>query len=278
VIFTLIICAREQSRLELATKTILNLERLLNECNFPFEVILFDNDSTITSYQRLVPKDWRVYVSETNLGYWGALYWILQKIPLETQSNLIYIIESDIEHVTLKPLNELVVFLRNYQEVKSVRTQNFNVKLKWLYDKEKRWLPFHNVESEISLKNAISAEKAKFVKVPEFSGIFISNLHSKLPGMHRIDSLKSCFEYLEGLGQFTEKDFFQGMYKIAPKIAVLSPGIFRTLSTRRNKSFIAGASYLELGSPFSELYIPSRQGLLDRKIIAETSVKRKIND
>jgi hypothetical protein len=256
----------------------LNLKKLLNECKFPYEVVLFDNNSTLISYQKVVPKDWRVYVSETNLGYWGALYWILRNVPLEIQSNLIYIVESDIEHNSLEPLNEVVLFLRKYKEIKSVRTQNFRVNFKWIYDKNKKWLPFHSVASEVNLKNVISEEKAKFQKVTDFNRIYFSNLHSKLPGMHRIDTLQTCFEHLESLGKFTELDYFRSMYEITPKIAILSPGIFRTLSTRRNKKFIAGASFLEERSTFSELYIPSRNGSIDRKAIAETTVKRQLND
>jgi hypothetical protein len=277
VFFTLVICAKEKSRSQLAIDTILNLNKLLGECEFPYTVMLFDNHSTITQYKEFVPKNWITYNSRENLGYWGALYWILNRTLDDRDDSFIYIVESDIEHKTLKPLNEVVLFLKEYKKINSVRTQNFRLKYKWFYDKDKKWLPFHITESEINLRNAITKEKAYFMKNPEFSQIYISNLHAKLPAMHRISSLRNCFNHLEEKREFSEMDFFKFMNELSPQIGVLSPGIFKTLSTRRNSETVAGSSYLTHNPLFSELYIPSRTGTLNRKKISETIVEKSDN-
>src|SRR5690606_36032204 len=100
----------------------------------------------------------RIIESPDNIGYWSAIKWVLDNAGQMTGRSYryIYIIESDLCHTDLKPLGACERFLDNHPQTACVRTQEFSVRRRWRYDKEKTFLPFQKRRSLISLRNLVT--------------------------------------------------------------------------------------------------------------------------
>lgn len=254
VLFFLVISSQEEQRANLAKKTLENLSRLLETISI--DLIILDNGSTIKDYKNSLPAQARLVESAVNLGYWSAIYWILNEDSLKKK--YIYIIESDLIHSSLEEIVEVKKFLDANPDIHCVRTQEFSVRFRWLFDKKLKFLPFHKTRSEISLRNYVTGERAWFKKANGFHGIYRSNLHPKLPSFHRWDVLRSQFDKLRERGFFTEGDYFRIGSMESPCIGVLVPGLYHALATRKNANVVPSSSYLNK-LQIEPKYIPSRE-------------------
>lgn len=241
VLLLLVISSQEIERANLARQTLENLKKLLGEISI--DLLVFDNGSKIKNYKKSFPKNAKLVESPNNLGYWSAIYWVLNQKSIIKR--YIYIIESDLIHLSLQELKEIKRFLDENPEINCVRTQEFSVRLKWKFNKKLKFLPFHNTRSEISLRNIATGRKARFKRVDGFKGIYKSNLHPKLPAFHRWESLRIQFEKLREMKNFSEADYFKIATKESSYIGIHDPGLYYSLSTRENASKIPAASYLE---------------------------------
>jgi hypothetical protein len=97
--------------------------------------------------------------------------------------------------------------------------------------------------SQISLRNAVTGEKSVFKRVQSFPGIYLSNLHPKLPALQRVDLLSAVFQRLAEKKNFTEKDYFEEAMRIRPQIGVLDGGLYHALSSWSDRKDVISGSY-----------------------------------
>lgn len=243
--FLLVTCSRDTSRRDLAIQVTRNVVQLLANLNIADRLIIFDNASTYPDHLNLLPPGIRVCQSSQNIGYWSAIKWVLDHINelASFNSAFIYIIESDLIHWDFSALGECERFLNAESRVSSVRTQEFSVKHRWRYNKRLQFLPFHVERSQVSLKNVITGESATFERAQGFSRLFISNLHPKLPALHRVPLLSSVFERLACKASFTEADFFAEAINEKPLVGVLDGGLYHSLTSWSDRASVISGSY-----------------------------------
>ena len=253
VLILLVVCSMESERNELAIRTIQNLNKLMKRIEI--KLVVFDNGSTIKNYRRFLPTNSELIESPINLGFWSAIYWVLNQDRL--RQKYIYIIESDLVHTSLVELQDLKEFLDSNSQINCVRTQEFSNKMRWRYNKNLKFLPFHKTRSEIILKNYVTNEKAWFRKSKNIRNIYISNLHAKIPAFHRWENLRKNLQKLSKMENFTEGDFFQFAYQESKLVGIHIPGLYYSLSSRKNAKTIPASSYLEKSNT-ANIYKSSR--------------------
>lgn len=244
-LFLLVTCSRDASRRDLAIQVTKNVVELLTTLDITERLIIFDNASTFPSHLDLLPPGIRVCQSSHNIGYWSAIKWVLDHLNELTSFNcdFIYIIESDLIHSDFSALAECELFLNAESKASSVRTQEFSVRHRWRYNKRLRLLPFHVERSQVSLKNVVTGDDATFDRAKGFSRLFISNLHPKLPALHRISLLSSVFKRLASKAGFTEADFFTEAMREKPLIGVLDGGLYHSLTSWSDRANVVSGSY-----------------------------------
>jgi hypothetical protein len=244
IFVALVVCSLEESRNELDKRTIINLSEVIPKELPDSDFLVFDNGSTDTSNLDLLSNT-RVIRCEKNYGYWSALNWILNSHLKnnENQYDYIYIVESDIIHESLNKVHEIASLMDINSAINHARTQIFSRINRFYFDKRYSFLPpkFHDHANHVSYFNEVTKKKAIFRVIPGSKNIFYSNLHPKLPGLHRIDSMQKIFEKLSRYEFFTENDFYKEALKLSNEILILSPGIWHTSASPLNKKIFTGS-------------------------------------
>jgi len=224
-------------------------------------LINLDNGSIFSKHSTILPSTVPQITFNKNIGYWQALYWFLNKgiseLKLE-QYEYIYIIESDNFHTSLLELREIVKMMGNEKNIISTRTQEFSVKYRWLFSKKNRLNPLRIRRSLISLKNLVTHEKAQFNKISGYKNLYVTNLHAKLPAVHRVKSLVNVFSKLQQMDNFTEHDFFKFIQLDNQKNALLDKGIYHTLANYKNAKTVESGSWVGKFKGDSSGYLPTR--------------------
>jgi hypothetical protein len=241
----LVTCSRDESRRDLAIEVMRNLAEVVPAAGLSDRLVVYDNGSTFAEHLALAPHGAVVCRSATNDGYWSAIKWVLdnRRDLLGRDFDYLYIVESDLTHSSLVPLGECERFLAQELRASCVRTQEFSVRWRLRFNKRLKMLPFYVERSAIALSNATSGEKAWFQPVDGFPGIFLSNLHAKLPALNRLRSLDAVFARLAQAQEFTEGDFFREMMKEHPLIGVLDGGLFHSIVSYSDRKTSVMASY-----------------------------------
>ena len=228
-LYVVVTCSLERSRQQILEVVIDSLR--LQDPSFLQHCIVFDNASTqpetIPLLRSLFP---RVYQSRNNAGYWSALNWALTQSThiLGRSYRYIYVIESDMVHVpgafTKLDLCERV--LVENQLLGSVRTEEFNVETRELYDKgspqakSRRYAWVHQT-------NAITGERIEFKHLEPMMNLFSCNFLTKVPSLTRMDTMLRVFSSLRNmLDGFSELDFQHHYHSEYPQIALLNYGIY----------------------------------------------------
>jgi len=140
----------------------------------------------------------------------------------------------------LEPLIQLSQAMDQFSNIHMARTQEFSVKHAWRFDKKYNFLPFpfHNKRSEVDLMNTTDGSYFKKKLIYEDSGIHVysSNLNAKLPGLHKIDSLKFVMSELARASSFSEKDFFNVYAELSDHMGIIDKGIWYSLTDSKNNS------------------------------------------
>ena len=260
ILVVLIVCSFEESRYELDRKTIINLSDLITKDLPNSDFLVFDNGSTNMGNLNLL-KNATVIKCQKNFGYWSALNWVISFYLKNYQNSYkyIYVVESDIIHSQLNIVNEGVNLLNLTPNINHIRTQKFSRFNKIYYDKKFSFLPpfVHDHANHVSYFNEVTKQKAVFKHVPRTKGFYYSNLHPKLPGLHRIDQMQKIFAILSLYRSFSELDFYQEAMKLSNEIFILSPGIWYTSASPRNKKIYTG-SYSSASDLDQFGYFPTR--------------------
>ena len=239
----LVTCSRDETRRDLAIEVVKNLASLIPQAGLGDSFVIFDNASTYQDHFAYAPSGAVLVKSSENVGYWSAIKWVLghRKELMGRDFKYIYLVESDLVHSDLRPLGCCERFLETTPTASSVRTQEFSVRWRCFFDKRLKFLPFHVTRSEVHLKNAITYEKAWFKPSEEHPGIFLSNMHAKLPALNRLDAMDRVFGGLSEKGNILERDFFDEMMKLYPHIGVYDGGLFHSLISRNDKKALCGS-------------------------------------
>jgi hypothetical protein len=244
-LFLLVTCSRDASRRDMAMTVTKNVVDRLAVLGLTDRLVVFDNASTYKDHLALLPAGARICASEENLGYWSAAKWVLDHLSelASFSCDFLYTIESDLIHADLAPLGMCERFLDSEPTASSVRTQEFSVRFRWRFDKRLRFLPFHVERSQVSLRNAVTNERAWFRSANGFPGIYLSNLHPKLPSLQRVSLLKEVFNILAARAGFVEGDYFAEAMKARPLIGVLDGGVYHAMSTSGDPATVVSGSW-----------------------------------
>jgi len=167
-------------------------------------------------------------------------------------------------HWNLAPLGVCERFLESEPRASCVRTQEFSVRWRWRFDKRWQRLPFHVLRSQIVLRNAVTDEKAWFQPAAVTEGVYLSNLHAKLPALNRLDALDRVFGALSEMASFTERDFFRLMMRCHPYVGVYEGGLFYSAVSWANRDRFVMASYTGEGQLARLGYQPTRAARIER--------------
>ncbi|GAB4392147.1 MAG: hypothetical protein Tsb005_04900 [Gammaproteobacteria bacterium] len=233
----------EHSRAVLAEQVTRNLaeqNKLFPFCN---DLIVFDNGSVYENALTYLPKNTRCVKASENIGYWGAIYWILHNYQhiFQRHFKYIYIIESDLLHYDMPRLISAEQLLDNEMQIGTVRTQKFSVKWRWLYDKRWSFLPFSQKHSVVAQYNAVTHEKIWYKKIAVQERLYLTNFHSKLPALNRVDAMIDVFNTLSAKKIITEMDYIELYYQHYQLTAVLDGGIYWSPASIPNTEIVSGS-------------------------------------
>ncbi len=256
-------CARSATRASIEKKTIENFFQKGKLFQEKALFTIFDNASTFTSHWN--PRDsgmnYTLYVSRRNLGLWSAIKYMVDSLDRDYGGTIkyLYIIESDLIHDSFDLLPTLTRTLDIREDLGMFRTQVFSRHKRWQYDKKFSFLPasLHRAESAVTWRNAVSHDRATFEKIDGSTLLLSTNLHAKLPGLHRIEVLQEVLQSLADRNPFTERDFFEQYMKKFSTHGILNGGIWEaTTSIRANPE--ETASYAQEGRYESLGYLRTR--------------------
>jgi hypothetical protein len=220
----------------------MQLEKITSKSQTKFDFIFFDNNSNFKEHLKSVKNIGVTYYSSENRGLWSALNWMLKNELNIFQYNhkYVHLVESDMFVNDLEPLIQLSQAMDQFSNIHMARTQEFSVKHAWRFDKKYNFLPFpfHNKRSEVDLMNTTDGSYFKKKLIYEGSGInvYSSNLNAKLPGLHKIDSLKFVMSELARASSFSEKDFFNVYAELSDHMGIIDKGIWYSLTDSKNNS------------------------------------------
>jgi len=266
IIIALVVCSLEASRRELDKKTLLNLSELIQKELPNSDFLVFDNGSSDTSHLKLL-NNTTIVRCKKNYGYWSALNWILNSYlkNYEKKYDYIYIVESDIIHTKLNIVGEIARLMDVNLNLNHARTQRFSRFNRLRFDKKFSFLPtlFHDYANHVSYFNEVTKAKAIFNRIPESKNMFYSNLHPKLPGLHRINKLQRIFTKLCLYDSFSENNFYEEAMYLSKEILLLAPGIWYTTASPMNKKIYTG-SYSDVSKLNQAGYFSTRSSSISK--------------
>ncbi len=244
VLILLVTCSLEDTRRNLEIETTKNLIELLKTERPPFDLLLFDNASLNREHLSDSLNYGEIYVARENYGYWSAVNWVLNSyIQPSCEYEFIYIIESDTIHESLMPIVLCAKALEKHLDVCTVRTQKFSRKKPLKYNKKYSFLPafIHDYANAVSFINHLTNEKGSFAALNDFENLYRTNLHPKLPGLHRIKELREIFNYLSNFSEFSEMDFYRIAGERFSQVLIHEPGFWKTLVSSRDNGTLSGS-------------------------------------
>lgn len=247
ILVLLITCSRTKQRQIIEKSAIEHLVNVAKEEVPNLSFMLFDNNSKYMQHIDIFKEIGSIFSAKNNRGLWSSIHWALRN-----ESNIygnpheyLYIIESDLIVTSLLPLIEISQVLDNFSNLHMVRTQEFSVSRSWRFNKKYSYLPYplHVRRSQVDLRNTSNLLDFEYKLIANLSNykLYSTNLNAKLPGLHKIESLKTVIYELARLESFSEKNFFDIYSKLSNKIAILDKGIWHSLTDSKKHSKETGS-------------------------------------
>jgi hypothetical protein len=242
-LFLLVTCSMDTSRQLLADRVATNLVAQNRNLRFFQNLVVFDNASRYETDPALLQNVAVNVRARENVGYWSAINWTLEHHEelLGRSFSYIYIIESDLIHYDMNRLAAAERFLDDTDEAGAVRTQEFSVRYRILYNKRWARLPFAKRRSWVAQYNAVTGEPVWFRKQDPAERIYLSNFHTKLPALNRLDAVRDIFSELRRIDRFTEMDFIRAYHTRHPLVGLLDGGIFRSYGNDSDEQIVTGS-------------------------------------
>lgn len=242
ICYLLVTCSREKTRSSMLETVVSTLKSHDEWSSWKNDTFVFDNDSSVEGTKEFLQKNFKnLLFSQENYGYWSAVNWF-SNFALEKQYEYIYIMESDCVHFDISQMKNAVKVLDLYQDIGMVRTAEFSVANRHLYDKSQ----FHkdSKKSEwFQQKNHFTSMPASYEKT-EIDKVYKTNLVAKVCGLHRINSLKKVMQNLATIEWFSELDFQKFYHEDFSFNAILDGGMYNSKIAYEPNS-IAGSLVVE---------------------------------
>lgn len=217
----MVTCCLDQSRADVLNTVVDNVKK---EFGYRIEdITVFDNASTIESSTRLLNSEFKnVYQSNKNVGYWSAIDWWLNQ--LDDDTSYTYIIESDMMHYNVENrFEDCLRFLEANPQVGSVRTHEYVVEQRHLYDKD-RPHPLSKRNLWQSHTNKVTGEALSFWE--PHHDVWHTTFLTQLPAINRLWAMRESFNELRELGDFSELDFQRSYWKRYSQTGIIDNGLF----------------------------------------------------
>jgi len=247
ILVLLITCSRTKQRQIIEKSAVAQLVKIAKKELPNLSFLLFDNDSIYSDHLCEFEEIGPIIYSNKNRGLWSAIHWVLSnefKI-YENPHTYLHIIESDLYFKTLLPLIEISNTLDKFSNLHMARTQEFSVRSSWRFNKKYSRLPYplHVRRSQVDLKNtsnSLDFEHKLITNLRNYK-LYSTNLNAKLPGLHKIQSLRTVIDKLAQFDSFSEKNFFETYANLSNRIALLDEGIWYSLTDSKKYSEETGS-------------------------------------
>ena len=247
ILVLLVTCARTKQRQIIEKSVIEQLVKIAKKELPNLSFMLFDNNSKYSNHLDKFQEIGPVFSTKNNRGLWSAIHWVLRNESriYTNPHKYLHIIESDLFVKTLVPLIEISNTLDKFVNLHMARTQEFSVRYSWRFNKKYSFLPypFQIRRSQVDLKNTSNLLDFRYKLIANLSNynLYSTNLNAKLPGLHKIESLRMVIYELAKLGSFSEKNFFEVYSKLSNTIAMLDKGIWYSLTDSKKYSKDTGS-------------------------------------
>lgn len=225
IAFLLVTCCREQSRAEILAEVIKNLHEQAPEL---YETLtVFDNASTIPGTIDVLRDSFtHVYQSDKNVGFWSAIDWWLDHLN-DDPPQYVYIIESDLIHSRWNKLWECAAFLDRHPGCGGVRTHEYVVAERPLYDKDhpRRDSKRHAWRSH---KNIITGQRVDIDHAED--DLYVTTFPAHVPALNRYSMMDRTFKKLRQMPGFTEHDFQRACHEQYQQMGLIDGGLFKELA------------------------------------------------
>ncbi len=243
-LFLLVTCTKDVTRFEILKQVVDNLVHVIDKKTLD-DLLVFDNASSYEGSVKLLTDNFvNVYQSKTNIGLWSAIHWCLKNYQslMKRDYKYLYIIESDLIHSndTLKKLETCESFLESNSEVGFIRTEEFLVSQRHLYDKGSPKKDSRKY-AWVTQNNFIQNKRVEFFQ-SDCDGMYKCNFLAKLPALSRIQTMKEVFLDLSNLKKFNETDYQKLYYQRYKISAVLDGGIFHSKLGNENTDVVINGS------------------------------------
>lgn len=255
ICYLLVTCSREKTRQTMLEKVVSSLKN--QDCwdNWEENFYVFDNDSTFQGSKDYLRSEFRkVFFAKENYGYWSAVNWFC-RFALEKEYEYVYVLESDCIHYGIERLDDAIRLMNERPDIGMVRTADFSIENKHLYDKSKRYSNSHTCDWFVHF-NVFTNEHARFIPT-SVKSVFETNLVAKVCGLHRVSSLKDALSRLDGW--FVEVDFQREYHELHSINAIMDGGIYNS-SPAYEPNVIAGSLVKEKVD--SNGYRKTREGFI----------------
>jgi len=247
ILVVLITCSRTRQRQKIEESCMEQLIKIVDAEKPNLSFMLFDNDSIYKEHLEAFAQIGSIFFASSNRGLWSAIHWVLKN-----ESNIylsphtyIHIIESDLHVKSFSPLLDISEILSKSPNIHMARTQEFSVRASWRFNKKYSRLPYplHIRRSEVDLENTsdFTHFQYKFITKLGSYKLYTTNLNAKLPGFHKMESLKKVIYELSKFESFSEKDFFRAYGGLSKEIAFLDSGIWYSLTDSKKNSKETGS-------------------------------------
>jgi hypothetical protein len=247
ILVLLVTCARTKQRQRIEKSAIEQLVKIAKKELPNLSFMLFDNNSKYSKHLSKFRDIGSIFSARNNRGLWSAIHWVLRNESriYTNPHKYLHIIESDLFVKTLVPLMEISTKLDKFSNLHMARTQEFSVRCSWRFNKKYSFLPYplHIRRSQVDLKNTSNLSNYRYKIIANLSNykLYATNLNAKLPGLHKIESLRMVIYELAKLDSFSEKNFFEVYSKLSDKIAMLDKGIWYSLTDSKKYSKDTGS-------------------------------------
>lgn len=243
-LFLLVTCTKDVTRFEILKQVVTNLCNVIDKSTLN-DMLVFDNASSYEGSVKLLTDNFdNVYQSKFNVGLWSAIHWCLKNYQtlMGRDYKYLYIVESDLIHSndTLKKLETCESFLDSNDDVGFIRTEEFFVAERHLYDKKSPKKDSRKY-AWATQSNFIQNKRVEFLKT-DCEVIYKCNFLAKLPALSRIQPMKEVFLELSSLKKFSEIDYQKLYYNRYKVSALLDGGVFHSKLGNENVDVVINGS------------------------------------
>ena len=166
ILYILVTCTKEKTRYELLKNTVNSILNQFPQKILDNDFIVFDNGSTQEGHEKYLVDNFKnVFRTTKNVGLFSGLNWVLNNYEdyLNKKYEYMLFISSDSIVYDLYKLNEVESCFEKNQELGCVRTEEFILEKKHLFDKEQNHKDTF-YRSRCLQKNMFTNKRAEYYK------------------------------------------------------------------------------------------------------------------